>query len=103
MPMSILLIFLYFQDIGYFLSPGDRTYDAIGLMRQLNGHTSAALAEAQEVLASGNPEREAPQKSSDKNSQFSEKELENLISLPRSALVCSLLLFWPWLQGLLIL
>eukprot|EP00268_Persea_americana_P046897 TRINITY_DN4850_c0_g2_i1.p1 TRINITY_DN4850_c0_g2~~TRINITY_DN4850_c0_g2_i1.p1 ORF type:complete len:1057 (-),score=244.59 TRINITY_DN4850_c0_g2_i1:960-4130(-) len=75
-----------FEDIGYFLSPGDTTYDAIGLMRQLNEHTAAALAEAQEVLASGNPEREASQKSSDGNSQFSEKELENLISSPRSAL-----------------
>lgn len=99
MTMSFLLIFLYFQDIGYFLSPGDTTYDAIGLMRQLNEHTAAALAEAQEVLASGNPEREASQKSSDGNSQFSEKELENLISSPRSALVCTLLLFCYGYKG----
>ncbi|XP_008800072.2 transcription factor MYB3R-1-like [Phoenix dactylifera] len=44
-----------FEDIGYFVSPGDRTYDAIGLMRQLSEHTASAVAEAQEVLASGSP------------------------------------------------
>ncbi|XP_010254092.1 PREDICTED: myb-related protein 3R-1-like isoform X2 [Nelumbo nucifera] len=44
------------EDIGFLLSPGDRSYDAIGLMRQLSEHTAAALAEAQEVLASENTE-----------------------------------------------
>ncbi|XP_019707533.1 transcription factor MYB3R-1 isoform X2 [Elaeis guineensis] len=44
-----------FEDIGYFVSPGDRSYDAIGLMRQLSEHTASAVAEAQEVLASGSP------------------------------------------------
>ncbi|KAI3992646.1 hypothetical protein MKX01_007968 [Papaver californicum] len=41
------------EDIGYFMSPGDRSYDAIGLMQQLREHTAAVVAEAHEVLASG--------------------------------------------------
>ncbi|XP_008795071.2 transcription factor MYB3R-1-like isoform X1 [Phoenix dactylifera] len=44
-----------FEDIGYFMSPVDRTYDAIGLMKQLSEHTASVVAEAQEVLASGSP------------------------------------------------
>lgn len=35
------------------MSPGDRSYDAIGLMRQLNDQSAAAAAEAHEVLSSG--------------------------------------------------
>lgn len=38
------------QDIGYFMSPGERSYDAIGLMKQLSEHTAAAYADALEVL-----------------------------------------------------
>ena len=38
------------------MSPGDRTYDAIGLMRQLNEQSASAVAEAREVLASGKPD-----------------------------------------------
>lgn len=57
---SFLCIFIiYFnllQDIGYFLSPGDRSYDAIGLMKQLSEHTAAAFADAQEVLGDETPE-----------------------------------------------
>lgn len=43
------------QDIGYLMSPGDRSYDAIGLMKQISEQTAAAYANAQEVL-----ENEAP-------------------------------------------
>lgn len=32
------------------MSPGDRSYDAIGLMKQLSEHTAAAYADAMEVL-----------------------------------------------------
>lgn len=85
--------FLNFQDTGYLLSPGDRAYDALGLMRQLNDYTATAMAEAQEVLASVNPDGDAPQNLSDQNSQFPDNELENLILLPPGALVCSL---WPF-------
>ncbi|XP_058201740.1 transcription factor MYB3R-1-like [Rhododendron vialii] len=44
------------EDIGYFLSPRDRSYDAIGLMKQLSEHTAAAFADAQEVLGDETPE-----------------------------------------------
>ncbi|KAM0933164.1 putative transcription factor MYB-HB-like family [Dioscorea sansibarensis] len=42
-----------FEDLSYFMSPGDRSYDAYGLMRQLSEHTAAVVAEAHEILASG--------------------------------------------------
>ncbi|KAJ6794266.1 transcription factor MYB3R-1-like isoform X3 [Iris pallida] len=45
-----------FEDMAYFRSPGDGTYDAVGLMRHLNEQSAAAVAEAHEVLASGNPD-----------------------------------------------
>ncbi|KAI3877715.1 hypothetical protein MKW98_020196 [Papaver atlanticum] len=41
------------EDIGYFMSPGERSYDALGLMQQLREQTAAVVAEAHEVLASG--------------------------------------------------
>ncbi|KAG8375561.1 hypothetical protein BUALT_Bualt10G0113400 [Buddleja alternifolia] len=44
------------EDIGYFLSPGDRSYDAIGLMKQLGGQTATSFADAQEVLGDETPE-----------------------------------------------
>ncbi|KAL0327551.1 UNVERIFIED_CONTAM: Transcription factor R-4 [Sesamum angustifolium] len=44
------------EDIGYFLSPGDRSYDAIGLMKQLGEQTAGAFADAQEVLGDETPE-----------------------------------------------
>ncbi|XXG45787.1 hypothetical protein AAC387_Pa02g0775 [Persea americana] len=73
-----------FEDIGIFLSPGGRTYDAIGLMKQLNEHTAAALAEAKEVLATENPEMDvqhmnenclADRSSSKENDQFRDNEM----------------------------
>ncbi|KAG8381864.1 hypothetical protein BUALT_Bualt05G0017100 [Buddleja alternifolia] len=44
------------EDIGYFLSPGERSYDAIGLMKQLGEQTAGAFADAQEVLGDETPE-----------------------------------------------
>ncbi|KAI3468235.1 hypothetical protein Pfo_024898 [Paulownia fortunei] len=44
------------EDIGYFLSPGDQSYDAIGLMKQLGEQTAGAFADAQEVLGDETPE-----------------------------------------------
>ncbi|CAI9784850.1 unnamed protein product [Fraxinus pennsylvanica] len=43
------------EDIGYFMSPGDQSYDAIGLMKQLGEQTAAAFAEAQEILGDETP------------------------------------------------
>lgn len=37
-----------------FVSPADRTYDALGLVKHLSKHSAAAAVEACEVLASGN-------------------------------------------------
>ncbi|XVE97548.1 hypothetical protein REPUB_Repub03eG0028800 [Reevesia pubescens] len=44
------------DDIGYLMSPADRSYDAIGLMKQLSEHTAAAYADALEVLGNETPE-----------------------------------------------
>nr|URY18752.1 MYB protein [Zanthoxylum bungeanum] len=45
------------EDIGYFMSPGDRSYDALGLMKQLSEHTAAAYADALEVLGNESSEK----------------------------------------------
>ncbi|CAN4128187.1 unnamed protein product [Withania somnifera] len=47
---------LTFEDLALFMSPGDRSYDAIGLMRQLSEQTAGAFADAQEVLGDDTPE-----------------------------------------------
>ncbi|KAM1312992.1 hypothetical protein ACFX2F_017075 [Malus domestica] len=44
------------EDIGFFMSPGERSYDAIGLMKQISEQTAAAYANAQEVLGNETPE-----------------------------------------------
>ncbi|CAA0838367.1 Myb-related protein 3R-1 [Striga hermonthica] len=44
------------EDIGYFLSPGDRSYDALGLMKQLGEQTAEAFVDAQNVLGEETPE-----------------------------------------------
>ncbi|KAG1330371.1 transcription factor MYB3R-1 [Cocos nucifera] len=69
-----------FEDIGYFVSPGDGSYDAIGLMRQLSEHTASAVAQAQEVLASGSPgvdfdKRQSGKENFQKENIQSDKEL----------------------------
>ncbi|TYH13063.1 hypothetical protein ES288_A06G114800v1 [Gossypium darwinii] len=43
------------EDIGYVMSPAERSYDAIGLMKQLSEHTAAAYADALEVLGNETP------------------------------------------------
>lgn len=42
---------LIFQDMGYIFSPGERSYESIGVMTQRNEHASAfaAFADAMEV------------------------------------------------------
>ncbi|KAL3498418.1 hypothetical protein ACH5RR_041150 [Cinchona calisaya] len=44
------------EDIEYLMSPGDRSYDALGLMKQLSEQTASAFANAQEVLGDETPE-----------------------------------------------
>ncbi|KAL7112147.1 hypothetical protein ACP275_05G134000 [Erythranthe tilingii] len=64
------------EDIGYFLSPGDRSYDAIGLMKQLGEQTAGALADAQDVMGGDTPETIMMGKSS-VNQEEEEKENNN--------------------------
>uniref|UniRef100_A0A5B6ZFI0 Putative myb-related protein 3R-1-like isoform X1 n=1 Tax=Davidia involucrata TaxID=16924 RepID=A0A5B6ZFI0_DAVIN len=71
------------EDIGYFMSPGERSYDAIGLMKQLSEHTAAAFADAQEVLGNETPEtilrerRSSIQKPDQENNHIVNSQLEN--------------------------
>ncbi|XP_065849439.1 transcription factor MYB3R-1 [Euphorbia lathyris] len=44
------------EDIGYFMSPGDRSYDAIALMKQLSEQNASAYADALDVLGNETPE-----------------------------------------------
>ncbi|KAJ4957748.1 hypothetical protein NE237_024859 [Protea cynaroides] len=79
---------LTIEDFGYFMSPGERSYDALGLMKQLSEHTAAAVAEAQEILASENPEIPSKERCfNDQNStleynHFPDDDLENLVPSP---------------------
>ncbi|XP_019056927.1 PREDICTED: myb-related protein 3R-1-like isoform X2 [Tarenaya hassleriana] len=44
------------EGFGYFLSPGERSYDALGLMKHLSEHTAATYADALDVLGNDTPE-----------------------------------------------
>ena len=37
------------------MSPGDRSYDALGWLKQVSDQTAATYANAQEILANGTP------------------------------------------------
>jgi myb proto-oncogene protein len=55
------------EDIGYFTSPSERSYDALGLMKQLSEHTAAAFADAQQVLGDETPDSILSKRSSSIN------------------------------------
>ncbi|KAK9148765.1 hypothetical protein Scep_007522 [Stephania cephalantha] len=57
------------EDIGYLMSPGERSYDALALMRQLSEHTAIAFAEAHEVLAGEKQSNNEPGNSGCPNSE----------------------------------
>lgn len=65
------------QDIGYFVSPRERSYDALGLMKQLSEHTATAYATAQEVLGDETPDSLLTKKYAEK----SQKESNLLVCL----------------------
>ncbi|KAI4337473.1 hypothetical protein L6164_015887 [Bauhinia variegata] len=44
-----------FEDFGLFMSPNERSYDAIGLMKQISEQTASAYANAQEILGNETP------------------------------------------------
>ncbi|GMH10812.1 hypothetical protein Nepgr_012653 [Nepenthes gracilis] len=56
MPGSRFDTDLTIEDIGIFMSPLERSYDAIGLMKQINEQSADAYADAREVLANDTPE-----------------------------------------------
>ncbi|XP_057718381.1 transcription factor MYB3R-1-like [Arachis stenosperma] len=56
------------EDYGYLMSSGNRSYDAIGLMKQISEKTAATYANAQEVLENKTP------KALPKNASLNDKE-----------------------------
>ncbi|KAF8088150.1 hypothetical protein N665_0550s0009 [Sinapis alba] len=72
-----------FEDIGCFMSPGERSYDAIGLMKHLSEHTATAYADALEVLGNDTPETILKKRQLNKsiqgkeNQQWPHDQLEN--------------------------
>ncbi|GAB2275685.1 hypothetical protein Dimus_010439 [Dionaea muscipula] len=44
------------EELGFFMSPMERSYDAIGLMKQINVQSADAYADAREVLGNDTPE-----------------------------------------------
>ncbi|CAN6349346.1 unnamed protein product [Urochloa humidicola] len=67
-------LFTPFQD-AYFMSPASRAFDALGLMKQINEQSAAALEEAHEVLASGSPWKRHSKENSDKENTAWKNEL----------------------------
>ncbi|KAL0798145.1 hypothetical protein Bca101_053319 [Brassica carinata] len=64
-----------FEDIGCFMSPGERSYDAIGLMKHLSEHTATAYADALEVLGNDTPETILKKRQMNKSIQGKENQL----------------------------
>lgn len=71
------------------MSPVDRSYDAIGLMKQLSEQTAGAFADAQEVLGSDTPQsilrgrNSKIQKANENHSLLSANTMVCLIPLSR--------------------
>ncbi|CAN6330978.1 unnamed protein product [Urochloa humidicola] len=77
-------LFTPFQD-AYFMSPASKALDALGLMKQINEQSAAALEEAHEVLASGSPWKRHSEETSDKENTAGKNEL--VTSKPPSKLM----------------
>ncbi|VVB10635.1 unnamed protein product [Arabis nemorensis] len=81
-----------FEDIGCFMSPGERSYDAIGLMKHLSEHTATAYADALEVLGNDTPETILKKRQLNKSIQGKENQhwphdqLENRSQVERRTL-----------------
>ncbi|KAH9605827.1 hypothetical protein KSS87_000606 [Heliosperma pusillum] len=54
------------EDIGIFMSPGERSFDAIGLMKQINEQGADTYADAREVLGGETPDSILKQRCSKK-------------------------------------
>lgn len=68
------------------MSPGDRSYDALGLMKQISEKTAAAYANAQEVLGNETPKTLLKEK---RQRDTQEKDNSNVPSnqMPKNILV----------------
>ncbi|CAJ1973866.1 unnamed protein product [Sphenostylis stenocarpa] len=62
------------EDFGYFMSPGDRSFDAIGLMKQINEQTAAQYASAHEILGNETPKA----LTKDKSRNVGDEDRENI-------------------------
>ncbi|WCJ29829.1 myb domain protein 3r-4 [Euphorbia peplus] len=63
------------EDMGYFMSPGDRSYDAIALMKQLTEQNASTFADALDALGNETPETLLAKRRS--NSQIADHENNN--------------------------
>ncbi|CAN6340139.1 unnamed protein product [Urochloa humidicola] len=61
-------LFTPFQD-AYFMSPASKAFDALGLMKQIDEQSAAALEEAHEVLGSGSPWKRHRKENSDEETK----------------------------------
>lgn len=75
------------QDIGYFVSPRERSYDALGLMKQLSEHTASAYANAREILGDETPDSILKKRFSEKREKIHQQGSSNI-------LVCSVFKFF---------
>lgn len=74
------------------MSPGDRSYDALGLMKQISEQTAAAYANAQEILGNETPEtlfkkRNIHDTQEQENNHAPPDQQQNHSNLPQNILV----------------
>lgn len=76
------------------MSPGDRSYDALGLMKQLSDYTAPTYADALEVLGNETPETLVKQRRANnpnidtENSCMPQSQTESRSHLSSNILVC---------------
>ncbi|KAG0454654.1 hypothetical protein HPP92_023946 [Vanilla planifolia] len=76
---------LAYEDIRCLMSPGGRSYDALGLMKLLNEQTASVIADVEEVLCKAQKLDFDTAQSNEFNSQVNEepmKEQENIVHMP---------------------
>ncbi|KAK8914341.1 Myb-related protein 3R-1 [Platanthera zijinensis] len=73
-----------YEDIRYFLSPAERSYDALGLMKEVSEQSAPVMADAEEILCNGGQQldSDAADSSSFHENYESRKEQENIFPVP---------------------
>ena len=87
---TLLITVNMFQDFGIFMSPCDRSYDAIGLMKQVSEQTAAQYANAHEILGNETPKalpKDVPGNNRDENKENNNPQPGNHSQLASKALV----------------